>query len=73
MALAIDMGSGRTQALLEAMLADGSLALVDRVHVRWRRTAANFHRPLLFEAAFNVLGIEFSRLDEDEGGRDDDG
>lgn len=34
--VAMDLGAGRGFEVLQGMLSDGSLALVDQLHVRWR-------------------------------------
>lgn len=63
--LVMDLGEGREVALLESMLADGSLVVVDVLHVAWHHTVENFHRAALLEQVLGVLGVMVERLEMD--------
>lgn len=61
----MDLGEGREVPLLESMLADGSLVVVDVLHVAWHHTVESFHRAALLESALAVLGVMVERLPMD--------
>lgn len=61
----MDLGEGREVTLLEAMLADGSIVVVDALHVAWHHTVESFHRAALLERALGVLGVVVERLEAD--------
>lgn len=62
MTVLMDLGEGREVPLLESMLADGSLVVVDVLHVVWHHTVESFHRAALLERALGVLGVVVERL-----------